>query len=100
MSPTKKVAKAVTKPAAKKAPARRVVAKKVVAKKTVSKKIVKKQAAARKPAAKARKAAVCVPTELSVDAHIGAITDPGRRQDCRSLVEVFSAATGKPARMW
>jgi len=41
-----------------------------------------------------------VPTGASVDAHIGAITDPGRRQDCRTLVEVFSKATGKPPKMW
>ena len=41
-----------------------------------------------------------VPTGESVDAHIGAISDPGRRQDCRTLVEVFSKATGRQPKMW
>src|SRR6478736_6067431 len=70
------------------------------AKKAVAKKAVAKKAVAKKPAAKPKKAPVCIPTDQSVDAHIGAIADPGRRQDCRSLVEVFGEATGKPARMW
>ena len=78
MNPAKKVAKKVAKKATKKA-----VAKKAPAKKSASK-----------------KGPVCVPIDESVDAHIGAIADAGRRQDCRTLVEVFGRATGKPARMW
>lgn len=95
MSPTKKTAKAVKKSAkkavAKKAPAKKVAAKKAVATKAPAKKVAAK---------KSKPAPVCIPTNESVDAHIGAITDPGRRQDCRTLVEVFSAATGRKPRMW
>jgi len=61
--------------------------------KKVAKKVAKKAAAKKKDP-------VCVPTDASVDGHIGAIADTGRRQDCRTLVEVFGNATGKPAKMW
>jgi hypothetical protein len=115
MSPAKKSTK---KPFAKKTVAKKTVAKKAAAKKAVAKKAVpskavatkavaKKAVASKAPAKKAatkqaapKKAPVFVPTSESVDAHIGAITDPGRRRDCRTLVEVFGKATGKQARMW
>jgi len=100
-------AKKATKKAAKKKVAKKKVATKKAAKK-VAKKVAKNPAAKKVPAKKAapkktvarKKDPVCIPTGESVDAHIGAITDPGRRQDCRTLVEVFGKATGKPARMW
>jgi hypothetical protein len=118
--PTKKqVAKkqvAKKQPVAKRAVAKKVVAKKVVAKKAAVKKAAPKKPAPAKKAAPARKAAPAKqavpakkaqkyqaktrPTGASVDEHIGAITDPGRRQDCRTLVEVFSKATGKQPKMW
>jgi len=128
MSPTKKLAKKVAKRTAKKttrkapakaakkakksAPAKKPAAKKAVAKKVLAKKAVAKKPAAKKPpagkaaapakkpAAKKKQSPVAVATNESVDAHIGAIADPGRRQDCRTLVEVFSKATSKPAKMW
>jgi hypothetical protein len=61
--------------------------------------VAKQVAVARKPAPKGYQAKT-FPTGASVDAHIGAISDPGRRQDCRTLVEVFSKATGKQPKMW
>jgi hypothetical protein len=114
MSPTKQAAKkaakkvakkaakkAATKPAAKKAVAKKPAAKKAIAKKPAGKKAAPaKKAAPVKKSARAKKDPVCVPTDASVDQHIGAIADSGRRQDCRTLVEVFGNATGKPARMW
>lgn len=85
MSPTRKVAKkAAKKPPAKKAAARPAPAKKAAPPKPAAKKYEQKTK----------------PTGESVDAHIGAIADPGRRQDCRTLVEVFSKATGKQPKMW
>lgn len=59
-----------------------------------SKTTAKKKSAANKPEQKTQ------PTGESADAHISAIADPGRRQDCRTLVEVFSQATGKQPKMW
>jgi hypothetical protein len=114
MSPSKKPAKKAVKKAAKKvakkaapakksapakkaAPARKAApAKKVAARPAPAPKPApaKKSAAAKKPAPKH------APTGESVDAHISAIADPGRRQDCRTLVEVFSKATGKQPKMW
>ncbi|MFO0957299.1 MAG: DUF1801 domain-containing protein [Isosphaeraceae bacterium] len=41
-----------------------------------------------------------VPTEASVEDYLGAIADPGRREDCRKLAELMSEVTGEPARMW
>jgi hypothetical protein len=96
MSPTKKPVK---KPA-KKATAKKAATKKAATKKTVAKKATAKKVTATKPAAKAKKAPVCVPTNDSVDAHIGAIADAGRRQDCRTLAEVFRDATGRQPKMW
>jgi predicted GIY-YIG superfamily endonuclease len=58
----------------------------------------KKAAPARKSAKKYE--AKTRPADASVDAHIGAIADPGRRQDCRTLVEVFGKATGMAPKMW
>jgi len=86
---TKKIAKAPAKKATKKAVAKTVAAKKAVAKKPPAQK-----------SASRKKDPVCVPTGESVDAHIGAITDPGRRQDCRTLAEVFGQALGKAPKMW
>jgi hypothetical protein len=111
MSTAKKASKKATKKAVvkkaavKKAVAKKAVAKKAPAKKAAVKKPAVKKAAVKKPAATKKTAAkkkspVLVPTGESVDAHIGAITDPGRRQDCRTLVEVFRQATGKTPRMW
>lgn len=115
---TKKGAKAVaTKPAVKKAAAKKAakkpVAKAPARKAPATKSVVKKAAAKKAPASKAsakkapaKKAPAkkyqqkTLPTGESVDAHISAITDPGRRQDCRTLVEVFSKATGKVPTMW
>ena len=96
----KKAAKKVVKKAVAKKPAATAPAKKAAPAKKVPP--VKKAAPAKKaPAAKKPKyQAKTVPTGESVDAHIRAIADAGRRQDCRSLVEVFSKATGKPAKMW
>jgi hypothetical protein len=65
--------------------------------KKVAKKVAKKAPAKKLPNKRQPKT---LPTGASVDAHIGAIVDPGRRQDCRTLVEVFGQATGKPAKMW
>jgi hypothetical protein len=117
---------AARKPAAKKAAAKQPAAKKAAAKKPAARKPVAKKAPAKKPApskapvkktaapaarkpapkqpAAAKKPAAAQPryglTGESVDAHIAAISDPGRRQDCRTLVEVFSKATGKQPKMW
>ena len=96
MSPTRKSTKKPARKAAAKTPPKKAAAKKIVAKKIVAKPVApaKKAAPAKKYEAKTQ------PTGASVDAHIGAITDPGRRQDCRTLVEVFSKATGKQPKMW
>jgi hypothetical protein len=40
------------------------------------------------------------PTKVSVAKFIAAVPDEGRRQDCRSLMKVMRAVTGKPAVMW
>lgn len=96
------------KPAAKKAVARKSALKKAavnkpVAKKTAPKKTAPKKVAPKQPAAKKQVKKYeqkTQPTGESVDAHIAAIGDPGRRQDCRTLVEVFSQATGKRPKMW
>jgi len=91
MSPSIKVAK------------KKVVAKKAAKKAAPAKKVAtaKKPVPAKKKAAPAKKAAPKHGlTGESVDAHIGAIADPGRRQDCRTLVEVFSKALGKQPKMW
>jgi len=91
---------AVKKPAVKKAAVKKTAIKKTAVKKPAAKPATAKTPAAKKAPETKKKAPVAVPTGESVDAHIGAIADPGRRQDCRTLVEVFSKATGKPARMW
>lgn len=39
-------------------------------------------------------------TEESVDAHLAAITDAARREDCRILVRLMSAITHSEPRMW
>lgn len=39
-------------------------------------------------------------TELRVDAHINAIVDSVRREDCRKLIALMSKATGMEPRMW
>jgi hypothetical protein len=39
-------------------------------------------------------------TEQSVDAHIDAIADEARRQDCRTLAALMSRVTGEEPRMW
>ncbi|MFZ6846132.1 DUF1801 domain-containing protein [Undibacterium sp. RuTC16W] len=38
--------------------------------------------------------------DLSVSDYVDAITDPVRRQDCLTLIELMSVATGHQARMW
>lgn len=40
------------------------------------------------------------PTGASVDDHIAAIADEGRRDDCRALVALFTRVTGQPPVMW
>src|SRR5215203_108754 len=39
-------------------------------------------------------------TEQSVDEYINAIVDDTRRQDCRTLIELMSKATGAEPKMW
>lgn len=39
-------------------------------------------------------------TRASVAQYIAAIEDPARRQDCRALVKLMTAITGKKAVMW
>jgi hypothetical protein len=84
----------------KQAPAKKAPAKKPVAKKPVATKAAKKKVVAKRAAAKPKQAPVFVPTHDSVDAYIGAIADAGRRQDCRTLVEIFRDATGRQPKMW
>jgi hypothetical protein len=40
------------------------------------------------------------PSDASVEAFLAAVADPARREDCRTLLELMSRATGEPARMW
>jgi hypothetical protein len=40
------------------------------------------------------------PTDASVEAFLAAVADPARRDDCRTLLELMTRATGEPARMW
>ena len=40
------------------------------------------------------------PTDASVDAFLRGVEDPGRRADCRALLEVMREATGEEPRMW
>ena len=39
-------------------------------------------------------------TDVSVDAHLAAIEDEGRRQDCAALVNLMSKVTRAQPRMW
>jgi hypothetical protein len=39
-------------------------------------------------------------TKASVAQYIAAIDDEERRADCRKLIKLMTAITGKPARMW
>lgn len=41
-----------------------------------------------------------VETTGSVDGYLASITDPERRADCMALVDIFSKASGYPAKMW
>ena len=41
-----------------------------------------------------------VPTNLSVDAYLDAIEDPGRREDCKVINELMKKITGKEPKMW
>ena len=38
--------------------------------------------------------------DADVDAFLGKVEDRAKRQDCRELVDIMSAATGQPPRMW
>jgi len=40
------------------------------------------------------------PTAASVETYVGAIADPNRRADCRTLIELMSDATGSEPCMW
>lgn len=40
------------------------------------------------------------PTDESVDAFIDRIDSEARREDCRTLVQLFGKVTGQPAIMW
>lgn len=40
------------------------------------------------------------PTKVSAASHIAALPDPQRRQDCRALVKLMTAITGKRPVMW
>lgn len=40
------------------------------------------------------------PSNASVERFLADIGDSGRREDCVALVELMSALTGEPARMW
>ncbi|MFG6468299.1 DUF1801 domain-containing protein [Roseateles sp. BYS87W] len=40
------------------------------------------------------------PTPASVHAHLAALDDPARRQDCEALAQLMARATGEPAQMW
>jgi hypothetical protein len=40
------------------------------------------------------------PTRLSVDAHLGAIEDPTRRQDCREIAALMQRITGCEPTLW
>jgi hypothetical protein len=39
-------------------------------------------------------------TDASVDAHLAAIADRGRRSDCEALVKLMAKAAGQPPKMW
>ena len=41
-----------------------------------------------------------VPTTASVDAFLEEVEDEAKRQDCRTILAIMSAATGAPAVMW
>jgi hypothetical protein len=40
------------------------------------------------------------PSEASVERYLNAITDVGRREDCRTLVKIMSKATKQEPKMW
>ena len=40
------------------------------------------------------------PTDASVEAYLGAIADPGRRDDCRRICAMMSRLSDEPAVMW
>jgi len=40
------------------------------------------------------------PTDASVEEHIAAIRDEARRDDCETLMNLMSEATGQPPTMW
>ena len=102
----KATAKKSTARIAKKAPAKKSAAKKPAVKKAAAKKATAKKSAPTKAprrTAAGKKAAPAPKQALgreSVDAYIAAIADPGRRQDLRTLVEIFSQATGKQPKRW
>jgi hypothetical protein len=40
------------------------------------------------------------PTDASVEAFIDTVEDEGRRQDCRTVLEIMTRVTGEAANMW
>src|ERR1700691_4030052 len=40
------------------------------------------------------------PTELSVAAFIGTLTDPARRADAKALIKLMQSAAGEKPKMW
>lgn len=54
----------------------------------------------RKPAPKKKYELKTQPTKVSAASHIAAMPDPQRRQDCRALVKLMTAITGKKPVMW
>lgn len=40
------------------------------------------------------------PTEVSIEAFLDTIADPGRREDARAVRAMMTRVTGKPAAMW
>jgi hypothetical protein len=39
-------------------------------------------------------------TDQSVDEFLGQVPDPGRRQDCYTVLDLMKKATGAPPKMW
>jgi hypothetical protein len=70
------------------------------ARKSVTKKTATKTTATSKPAPKKKYEAKTQPTKASVAAYIAAIDDADRRQDCRALVKLMTAVTGRKPVMW
>lgn len=59
-----------------------------------------RKATTRKPAPKKKYELKTQPTKVSAASHIAAMPDPQRRQDCRALVKLMTAITGKKPVMW